>query len=645
MIAKAVKGKGFRGALEYDLTKEKGQLLDSNMAGKNPRQLAEEFGQIRKLKPNLGKAVLHVSLSAALGERLTDDQWREIGRHYLTGMGLDNNQYVMTRHMDTEHEHIHLVVNRIQFDGQVTSDSQDFKRQDKLMRQIEKQFGLVEIAPAYGLDGKKASGRKAPGKDEMEAGLRTGQPSIRLQLQQLCDRAAQDCDSVTQYRDRLVAVGVVIVPAFQLVGAKLNGLTYQLDGVVMKGGDLGKAYSPLGLSKLGVKYDKNRDFESLSRGSERPQAEITAGLVDVDQTGDTATAIGRPGAQVGRAELSQAAQGVSAALKALADRRQAQALSEAVAHAAHLAAQEQAQRAAAVQARNTQLTLEKEIERDPIRNERLGRIGKNLTAAEHHLGGTADAVRTAGGDLGRAVQGAERRQHHRYVRSLAQALGDGLGQLVGTLAAVIGQISRYLVQRHTAPVVKVVPQGAPVVPTMAMGGPDPRSRYHPDNIARRAAEEMASVAVPSPTRPREIAPLLPRLAVKTVPEETRTAKQIWAARQDHKAPTVPVAVPAQPLQAPSAAEVLAEWVRALARKQEKEPTELVENASYQGMVIDRTEGAWAQKINRDGSWVIHRSPHPPERGHYVEVQVKGQQSEITHVKSPNEQGGDGGLGG
>lgn len=91
--------------------------------------------------------------------------------------------------------------------------------------------------------------------------------------------------------------------------------------------------------------------------------------------------------------------------------------------------------------------------------------------------------------------------------------------------------------------------------------------------------------------------------------------------------------------------MLAEWIRALAKKQEKEPRELVENAIYQGMVIDRTEGAWAQKTNRDGSWVIHQSPHPPEKGHDVEVQVKNQQSVITRVKSPNEQGGDGGLGG
>ena len=171
MIAKAVKGKGFRGALEYDLTKEQGRVIDKNMAGENPRELAAEFGEIRKLRPNLGKAVLHVSLSAAPGEKLTDEQWREIGKRYMDGMGLEKNQFVITRHNDTEHEHIHILANRIRFDGSVTSDSQDYKRQEAIMRELERDYGLQRVAPSIEAE------RKAPTKGEIEGGIRTGQPS------------------------------------------------------------------------------------------------------------------------------------------------------------------------------------------------------------------------------------------------------------------------------------------------------------------------------------------------------------------------------------------------------------------------------------------------------------------------------------
>ena len=37
MIAKAIKGRGFRGVLEYNLNEDKGELLDTNMAGSNAR--------------------------------------------------------------------------------------------------------------------------------------------------------------------------------------------------------------------------------------------------------------------------------------------------------------------------------------------------------------------------------------------------------------------------------------------------------------------------------------------------------------------------------------------------------------------------------------------------------------------------------
>lgn len=259
MIAKLVKGKAFRGALEYNLKKEKGRVIDSNMAGQNPKELAAEFGVIRKLRPKLGKAVLHVSLSAALGEKLSDAQWRDISQRYLSGMGFTENQFLMIRHTDTEHEHVHILANRVQFNGDVVSDSQDYRRQEALMREIEQDYHLIRVAPSIESD------RRAPTKGEIECAKRTGQPSIRHRLQRMCNVAVQDCYSFTEYQERLESVGVELIPVVQLEGAKLSGLSYRLDGVTMKGSDLGKGYSPAGLVKRGVRYEKDRDFAAVRR--------------------------------------------------------------------------------------------------------------------------------------------------------------------------------------------------------------------------------------------------------------------------------------------------------------------------------------------------------------------------------------------
>lgn len=66
-----------------------------------------------------------------------------------------------------------------------------------------------------------------------------------------------DCATFTEYVAWLENVGVELIPTTQLDGAKLSGLLYRLDGTLMKGSDLGKAYSPVGLAKKGVTYEQD----------------------------------------------------------------------------------------------------------------------------------------------------------------------------------------------------------------------------------------------------------------------------------------------------------------------------------------------------------------------------------------------------
>jgi hypothetical protein len=250
MIAKAIKGRGFRGVLNYDLNEEKGEMLDTNMAGTNARELAQEFGAVRKLRPNLNKAVLHVSLSAAIGEHLTEDQWREIGHKYLKGMDLDNNQFVMTRHTDTDHEHIHIIANRIQFNGDVTSDSNDYRRQEVIMREIERNYGLQSVAPSAD------ARRRAPTKGQMELEKRTGEIPARTQLQTIIDQATADKPPFLAFVNRLHSAEVSILPSGKT--GTPQGISFEIHGQAFKGSDLGKSYAWKQLQAR-IDYEPNRD--------------------------------------------------------------------------------------------------------------------------------------------------------------------------------------------------------------------------------------------------------------------------------------------------------------------------------------------------------------------------------------------------
>ena len=260
MIAKMVKGKGFRGTLEYDLRQSKGYVLDSNMAGSTTRELAREFGQVRTLRPNLSRAVCHVSLALAPGESLSDAQWKEVAQKYLEHMGFTENQFIATRHTDAAHQHIHLLINRVTLSGEVVSDSHDYKRQESLMRRLEREYGLSQVTPS------REAERKALTKGEIEHALRTEQPSVRMRLQSMVDEALRHARSLARFISDLADNGVT-VKLNQAGTGRISGISFALDGVAMKGSDLGRAYTWGSLQKRGVYNEQTRPSEGNERNA------------------------------------------------------------------------------------------------------------------------------------------------------------------------------------------------------------------------------------------------------------------------------------------------------------------------------------------------------------------------------------------
>lgn len=149
MIAKIIKGKGVRGLLAYlhgDNEQPRGRRVAGNMAGHSIRELAAEFGLFRKLRPTLGRAVAHISLSPASEDRmLTDEEWQQIAARLLTDLGFTECPWVAFMHTDTDHPHIHIAVSRVTFSGDVVSDAGDFRRAETSVRRIENAFGLAAL--------------------------------------------------------------------------------------------------------------------------------------------------------------------------------------------------------------------------------------------------------------------------------------------------------------------------------------------------------------------------------------------------------------------------------------------------------------------------------------------------------------------
>ncbi len=89
-----------------------------------------------------------MSLRLAPEEILTRQQFTEIGRALAKEFGVYDNQYLTILHKDTRQQHIHLVANRVGYNGKASSTSNNFLKMDGICRRLEKQYKLKEVLSA-----------------------------------------------------------------------------------------------------------------------------------------------------------------------------------------------------------------------------------------------------------------------------------------------------------------------------------------------------------------------------------------------------------------------------------------------------------------------------------------------------------------
>jgi hypothetical protein len=118
---------------------------------KSINEIIKEFDLVARLRrmsidsDSLIKPVFHAVLSLRPGENLSTDQWTEAVRGYMLDLGFTaDNKYVAVMHRDKDHQHVHIVANRIHLNHGFTlvSDKNErYKSMDSAAR-LENHFDL-----------------------------------------------------------------------------------------------------------------------------------------------------------------------------------------------------------------------------------------------------------------------------------------------------------------------------------------------------------------------------------------------------------------------------------------------------------------------------------------------------------------------
>ena len=146
MIAKIMKGSDFRGVVSYILNDEKGtQIIDADgLFLENNDTIAQGFIGQAQMNPKVTKAVGHIALSFSKEDapRLNNAIMAQIAREYMERMGIKETQYLIGRHFDKEHPHVHIAFNRIDNNGKTISDRNDRFRSERICKELTRKYGL-----------------------------------------------------------------------------------------------------------------------------------------------------------------------------------------------------------------------------------------------------------------------------------------------------------------------------------------------------------------------------------------------------------------------------------------------------------------------------------------------------------------------
>lgn len=237
MIAKIKRGNGFRGVLDYALEKEGGLLIGGNMLGQTPRELSSEFRIAREADTEAINPVWHCSISLCPGEHLDDIQWQSVVDRYTQKLGFtENNPYVIVKHNDTEHDHVHIIASRISYTGQLYGGQNDGLKSQKILPAFEKEYGLTIV-------NREKAQKKTLTRTEREKELRLGKPAPRKYLQEAVESIlVKGFSDHLEFSNELEKKGIKTVFNTTKAG-DVRGVSFGYEGLTFKGSSLGKKYS------------------------------------------------------------------------------------------------------------------------------------------------------------------------------------------------------------------------------------------------------------------------------------------------------------------------------------------------------------------------------------------------------------------
>ncbi len=235
MIAKIKSGKGFGGLVNYanDIKDKNTKILYAYGVSttSNTTVIASFKCQSQGCKSDRYVGHLMLAFSPKDTDKLNDNRMVEIAQEYMKRMNITDTQYVIYRHYDKAHPHLHIVYNRVNNKKKLIKGDQNFRKSALITKQLTKEYGL-----SFGRNKQAVKRDRLYGKDKVKY--------------HIYDTTRSVLPSAKSFED--------LKQKLALNGIKLN-FTRGNDGI-----ENGIVFSASDISFPGCKIDKTMTYEELN---------------------------------------------------------------------------------------------------------------------------------------------------------------------------------------------------------------------------------------------------------------------------------------------------------------------------------------------------------------------------------------------
>ena len=181
------------------------------------------------MNPDLKKPVGHIALSysAVDAPKLTDEKMIQLAQEYMREMKIIDTQYIIVRHQDREHPHVHIVFNRIDNNGKTISDRNDMYRNEQVCKKLKAKHGLYF---AKGKEQVKQHRLKEPDKSKYE-------------IYNAVKNEIGKSKNWQQLQKRLAEKGITIQFKHKGQTSEIQGISFSKGDYTFKGSEIDRTFS------------------------------------------------------------------------------------------------------------------------------------------------------------------------------------------------------------------------------------------------------------------------------------------------------------------------------------------------------------------------------------------------------------------